>query len=249
MDKSTEPTLKDQEAYKRFGPTEPNGVLTCCKVYATKRFKEKIPGWTIIRRTKARGKDTIVYATYYESSNHIQEFLNRIKYLQKKDKTIIAVNQVDPDNFEKFDDPAEWPIGLLVFSNEPLEEEFENWEIISGPRQPRGMKDLWITTYATKTETWDDLINCIRSDKELKRIIERMVPYRKPEQNVFRTARNKNYEERAELDRRNKITTTEKGRTRKVKYSYPQGCISKKDKSAYRRTMRKERKAALKNEQ
>lgn len=210
--------------------------MTGAKVFSIVRYNEKIPGCTIVKHTKKRNlNDEIVYCAYYES-DYVQfdRFLNRIK----SDKTVIHVVQFNPDTGKVFDDPRYWTHQLMVHSNEEFDWEFDGWEQIYPSKVSKSVSNLWTTKYASKNETWDELINCIREDKEINSIVERLVPDKVQDINLFRMARNRRYLTNPRNKKRNNATVTKNG-IRATKYEYPVDCVNKADRSKFRREQRK----------
>jgi hypothetical protein len=237
------PTKKDKRTYRELGPRRPNLTLVGMKVTAKERFREDIKGWQIVRKTKKTKNDQTIYCTYYQSSNHIQDFLNRIRLKKKEVKyKILEICQFEPGTYDEFEDPATYKYGVLLLTNEPFEEEFEDWEIVRGPKECTGMKNLWTTLYRSDEKPWEDLMDQIKSDKGMNRVVERMIPDLYTRQSLYQTAKNRNYFEESEQNRKKHTTVTKKGGFRATKYDYPKGCVSKQDRSKYRRMMRKERK-------
>jgi len=233
-------TEKDEETYDKLGPSQRSGVTVGAKVISHDRFREKIGGWKIIKKTRVKQNGVEVFNTYYVSSGHIQDFLNVVRNNKEFDERIITVHQFQPETGALVDDPAEWPFGLMFITNEPVDEEFEDWEIVEGPREVKGLRNTYVTCYRSKQELWDELIETVRSDKQLNRIVERMVPNKKDPLNVFRAAKNTKQFKDIEHKRRRGISIV-KGAFRKTKYDYPDGIVTTEQKRVYRRNMRKQR--------
>jgi len=235
------PSKADRNAYRRYGPPRPNGVHIGIKLYCTTRDRIKVPGWKIVRRTRVRKNNTEVFCIYYRSSNHVQDFIDRMDIMLKRRdirERVIKYVQYDPDSNEEFEDPNNWPYGLLILTNKPIDDEFEDWEIVSGPRSLDGVKNLWGTTYRCKEAEWDDLMETLRDDPEIGPYIERMIPDKKLEIDPIKRARN--IRKSREADRRRKrFDSGIKGGSRKTKYEYPTGCNTKSERSKYRRQQRR----------
>jgi hypothetical protein len=148
------------------------------------------------------------------------------------------MTKYDTETEKEIDDPRFWEYQLLIHSTQEFDYEFENWEIVIPSRPAKGIKGLWISKYASKIEPWEELIECIKEDRELKSIVERMVPDKAIQTNIFRTARNHRYFANPN-NKPKSVSVVKGGGTRLTKYEYPHDCISKKDRSKYRRDQRK----------
>lgn len=217
-----------------------SGVVVGVKVISQERFVEKIPGWVFNKRTKKTKDDSVVYFTYYSSCNHIQDFLDRITKNKEWRKQVIVVHQVDPDNYETFDDPKRWPYKVRVWSTEPFDEEFEGCEITRGPILMAGGAGLWVTVYQSKDKFWNDFKETIESDPELRYIVTDLHYDTELQIDIYKRAKNERYFKTH--SRKKHITIVKGGGFKKTKYEYPTDCTSKSDRSRYRRTMRKKNK-------
>lgn len=229
---------------RTYGPRPDNGIDVGVKVYALERFRERIPGWKIVRKTKVKKNGQRLYVTYYQSTNHIQDFIDRIHRNKDWNERVVGMQQFMTDpRADDYDDPALWPYQMLLLTNEPLDEEFDDWEILCGPDEAAGLKDLWITIYRSKENLFNDLTEEIRSTRRLDRIVERAIPSLVSQHDPFHMAKKRKQYEEIDHNQRKSITVTRGGGSRQTKYEYPPDCTSKADRSKYRRMMRKKRKS------
>lgn len=239
------PTKSDRGTYDKFDSLRSNGMAIAVKVYSTERFRETFPGWELFKKTKFTKKGTTVYCAYFQSSQHIQKFLDRmdmflVRNKEWKDK-IVAVHQVDPETGEDFDDPNLWKYGILILTNEPVDDEIEGWELVDGPWEADGLPGMHWTIYRSKENRWDEFKEIVEEDEELSEVVERIIPDLYPQRSIVKKAKNLKYFSRSERSKRKHITATRGGGSRQTKYEYPPDCVTKKQRQQYRRMMRKKR--------
>jgi hypothetical protein len=213
-------------------------------IYSKTRYRPKIHGWRIVRKTKI--KDKIwgrLYGTEYRSRNHIQEFLDYIFLTPRHAANVVRCHQLNgKDKGDDPDDPTIWKYGIVILSREPFNEDFKKWEMVAGAKKTD--IGLYRTVYRSRKPRWGKLIEHVRSDKRLNKLIKYIIP----EINTCMTQKvkfNRAIFRRLDKLKRHNVTVSKGGGLRKVKYEYPSNCVSKEDRSKYRRDLRrKQRKGA-----
>lgn len=222
-----------------------NGVKVTMKTGSYNKVRIKISGWPIIKKTKKTVKGRIEYYTYYQAETHIQDFLDQIE--EYRHKLLFCINHGCYDKqLEAEEDIFKYQYGIRILSHGPLEPDLsdQGWHVTQRSKICGGDRSISSVAYRCEVDKWQEIMNYLRVHKSYKQRIHVVIPelfntYNLSEEEM---SRSEYYWKNEEHNKRNKLTVTQSGGTRQTKYEYPTNCVTKPDRSKYRRQQRKLRK-------